>query len=217
MHENKKKTLIFDFDGTLADTIGLFIDIAKKLVLKLDMKVPENTFSRESIKKYRNLTLKQLQSEFNIGPFLALKLLTEGRKEYSRGVKSIKLFENIKSTLKELDNMGFELGILSSANAGNIRSVLKKEDLEIFAFVYQSKKLFGKATWLKRIMKREGLEIENVIYIGDEIRDVHAAQKAGVESGTVTWGFNSQELLSSANPDHIWGKPEEILAFFDKK
>jgi len=56
-----------------------------------------------------------------------------------------------------------------------------------------------------------------VIYIGDEIRDVHAAQKAGVESGTVTWGFNSQELLSSANPDHIWGKPEEILAFFDKK
>jgi phosphoglycolate phosphatase len=49
------------------------------------------------------------------------------------------------------------------------------------------------------------------IYVGDEYRDIEAAKAANVKIISVTWGFNSREVLENANSGYIAEDTEEIL------
>jgi len=88
---------------------------------------------------------------------------------------------------------------------------LKKNDLEVFDFVYSGRAVFGKSRLLKKLMKDKTIPHKNPIYIGDEIRDVDAAKKAGITVIGVTWGYNTKNALSTSHPDHIVDKPEELM------
>ena len=50
-----------------------------------------------------------------------------------------------------------------------------------------------------------------MLYIGDELRDVKASQKAGVPIAAVTWGFNSKESLAACSPDYLFDSPADFL------
>jgi phosphoglycolate phosphatase-like HAD superfamily hydrolase len=59
-------------------------------------------------------------------------------------------------------------------------------------------------------MRATKLKPREILFIGDEIRDIDAAQETGVHIAAVTWGYNSRTALESAAPDHILDSPEEI-------
>ena len=60
-------------------------------------------------------------------------------------------------------------------------------------------------------MKKSGRSKENAIYVGDEVRDIKAAKKAGVKVASVTWGYNLESVLSSFHPDYIINRPEDLI------
>ena len=47
--------------------------------------------------------------------------------------------------------------------------------------------------------------------VGDEVRDVEAAQKAGVDVAAVTWGFQSSEALADLAPTYLIHHPMDLL------
>jgi phosphoglycolate phosphatase len=49
-----------------------------------------------------------------------------------------------------------------------------------------------------------------VMYIGDEVRDIDAAKKAEVAAVSVTWGYNTEEVLTKNNPKIIIKTPSEL-------
>ncbi len=59
-------------------------------------------------------------------------------------------------------------------------------------------------------MKDKTIPHDDPIYVGDEIRDVEAAKKAGIRVIGVSWGYNSKNALLKAKPDHVIENPEEI-------
>ena len=61
-------------------------------------------------------------------------------------------------------------------------------------------------------MKEKTIPHKDPIYVGDEIRDVDAAKKAGIKVIGVTWGYNTKNALSTAHPDHIVEKPEDLTS-----
>ena len=67
---------------------------------------------------------------------------------------------------------------------------------------------------IKQILKDRSLKAKKVVMIGDETRDIEAATKSGVGSIAVTWGFNSEDLLSTSNPDRILHSPEQLVQLF---
>ena len=67
---------------------------------------------------------------------------------------------------------------------------------------------------LLRAIKKYGMEKENVIYVGDEIRDIKAAMEAGIKVASVTWGYNFENVLSKYKPDFIINRPEDLLNLF---
>jgi phosphoglycolate phosphatase len=72
-------------------------------------------------------------------------------------------------------------------------------------------RLFGKRRALARARKAEGMRRNEVLFIGDEVRDVEAAQAAGVDVAAVTWGFNSRVALAKCDPTYVVDSPEELL------
>lgn len=73
------------------------------------------------------------------------------------------------------------------------------------------KVLFSKKDNILEIKEIKFIDDNNVVYIGDETRDVEAAKKVGIEIISVCWGFNYKEILQTLNPNFIVESPEEIL------
>jgi phosphoglycolate phosphatase-like HAD superfamily hydrolase len=79
-----------------------------------------------------------------------------------------------------------------------------------FEAVVGYRRIYGKGDGIRRFLKgRIGLG-QRAVYLGDEVRDIVAARKAGVDVAAVTWGYNTRELLAAHAPDYLIERPEEL-------
>jgi phosphoglycolate phosphatase len=201
------KTIIFDFDGTLADSLGTLIKITNDLA-------PE--FGIAQIKVEQIAALRQLNSQevikmSGIALWQIPFLLRRYQVEFQQRAARVPLFPGIEQMLHELKFSGYKLGIVSSNSVENIELVLCHYQVDrLFSFM-QSCSVFGKGRAIRSIMRANYAEPEETIYVGDEVRDIQAARRSKVSSIAVTWGFNSAELLSAQQPDYLVHYPQEIV------
>ena len=80
-----------------------------------------------------------------------------------------------------------------------------------FDFIYSGVTIFGKTTIINNALKQNNLSSQQVIYVGDETRDIEASKKANIKVIAVAWGFNSHEVLAKQNPDFLIHQPMELL------
>jgi phosphoglycolate phosphatase len=59
-------------------------------------------------------------------------------------------------------------------------------------------------------MKRENVQADAMVYVGDEERDVAASRAAGLRCLSVTWGFEDEARLQKAEPTLVVHQPGEI-------
>lgn len=206
------KYIIFDFDGTIVDSFYYICDIIFHEANKRGIKV-----SKEKVRDYvRNKSIWNIMKEFKISKLKASFIVwKERRRLLAREVENMKIFNGIGEVFKKLKEKGVGLGIISTNKKENVLGFLKRWGLDdLFDFVYKTS-LFGKERVLKKVLKKRKLKAEDVLYIGDEVRDVEGARKAGVKCCAVTWGFNSEKLLRIVNPNFIVRKPGEILKILD--
>jgi phosphoglycolate phosphatase len=125
-------------------------------------------------------------------------------------IDSIQAFDGIPQIIPDLRSQGYRLGVLTSNSEENVARFLAKQQLEVFDFIKSSSKLLGKGSVLRRIMRETKIKPREILFIGDELRDVEAAQETGVHVAAVTWGYNSRTALEAASPDHILETPEQV-------
>lgn len=204
----QKKILIFDFDGTLADTFAVIVDITNHLATEFGYPIS----STEKLAQIRQLGAWQVIQQSGISIFKLPSLVRKIQQELSKEIENAQLFPDIDRTLRQLKDSGHILGIVSSNSSENVNRFLEVKHLEyLFDFVVSSTTLFGKHRTLKRIIQQQNFKIENVIYIGDETRDIEAAKKIGIQIIAVGWGFNSIEALGEHKPNYLLHSPLEIL------
>jgi len=201
-----KPILLFDFDGTLADTLSIIVEIINDVgpqykLRKIDpgeLKAIRAMSSKELI-KYSGLPLRRI-------PFFIRRV----QLEMKNSMKNVEPFPDIPVVLKSIKNAGFQMDILTSNLKDNVEKFLEKNDLLYFEDIYVCSNLFGKKRMLEKIIKYKKLDRKNVIYFGDEIRDIDAAREAGIKIAAVTWGFNDEKSLKINNPDYLISEPKEI-------
>ena len=81
----------------------------------------------------------------------------------------------------------------------------------LFTFISSTPKLTGKSKHLLAIAKTFSLDPVDMLYVGDEIRDIRAAAKAHIPCAAVAWGLNSRDALASENPSHLVDTPAQLL------
>ncbi|MBD2360246.1 HAD-IA family hydrolase [Anabaena minutissima FACHB-250] len=203
-----QKVIIFDFDGTIADTVDALVSIANRLAIEFgyiqitpdQLTLLKNLSSREII-KYSGVSLFKI-------PFLVKKVKAE-LKDKIQGLKPI---PGMKESLVELKDHGYQLGIITSNAKDNVTAFLTINELDnLFEFIYSGVTIFGKTTIINNVLKQKQLKPQTVIYVGDETRDIEASKKANIKVVAVTWGFNSPEILAKQNPDFLIHKPSELL------
>jgi len=201
------KVIIFDFDGTLADTIDILLSITNRLSAEFGFK----SATKEELAQLSNLNSWQILQYSGISIFKFPLLIRRLRAELHSEVPQIQLFPGIKEVLLELKKRGFQLGIITSNSRENVLASLAKNGLQdTFTFIY-SGSTFGKHKVIKKWLRIENINPEKVVYVGDEIRDIDAAKKTGIKVIAVGWGFNSPQALAAQNPDFLIERPQELI------
>ncbi len=199
--------LIFDFDGTIADTHQYIIDIYNRLSCEFNYK----SISPDEVPFLKHKTSQEIIRYLKIPVMKIPVIISRGKKEFHTNITSLKPFEGIITVLKELKKLNVKMGILSSNALGNITTFLHNHGITLFDFIQATSKLWSKNTTLQSLMKDHGFSLHEIIYIGDEIRDITAAQALGIKVAAVSWGYNSARSLKSHQPDFFLQSPADLL------
>jgi phosphoglycolate phosphatase len=200
---------LWDFDGTLADSLAGLLAVFNELALRHGFRPVEDP---EAARGFTALALLRRQGV----PLTRLPFLVRDMLAAQRGrMADTRLFPGLADVLQALRRAGCRLGVLSSNAADNILACLRGNGVEgLFDAVVGYRRLFGKARAIRRFIKGQGVAAAEVLYVGDEVRDIEAARQAGVAVAAVTWGFNTKELLARHGPDYLVERPEQILSPF---
>lgn len=189
-------TLIFDFDGTICDSLDMASSIINTYLAKY-------TLPKTSSAEIKRLGLKGLISKYKLSIIQLGKLVPWGRRQISQKIPQLEVFPDLPRVLHTLARK-HSLGIITTNSSQNVRKFLQLKHLEnVFSFIDDSPDIFGKH---HKLTSHKG-----DYYIGDETRDVEAAKKAGIKSIAVTWGYESRLLLLAAKPDIIISRPVQLI------
>lgn len=204
------KVILFDFDGTIADSFDNFLEIIDVMTAKYKLPV----LSRTEISELRNNSAQDIVKRLKI-PLYKIPFMARDMKRLQKEqISSLKPCAGIPDVLKSLKNKNVKLGIATSNGHDNVQAFLTNNNLQFFEYLYCDIGMFGKSSGIKKFLKEHKLSKSEVVYVGDEIRDIEAAHKAGVKVASVTWGFNSKEGLLKHSPDFIINSPEELLKLY---
>ena len=174
--------LLFDFDGTLADSYGMVLAITHTLLRRhgITKVEPEHFRDRDDLpvaQKVRMLSfMMKIQPEF-----IAL---------YGENLEKIHLFDGMLELL--------------------LASFFHRYPLPFELEIVSSRGLFGKHKTIKEFAKEHGVTVSDLLYIGDEIRDVKACNRCGADIAFVRWGLDAGASLEECKVQYEVDTPREL-------
>jgi len=201
------KYIIFDFDGTLADSTAVFASAWNTLAQKYKFKGIEF----KEIESLKKLSIAERSKLFDFPMYKLPMILPQFYRLYRQSLNEVHLYEGIKDVLMEIDKRGYKILIISSNSQENILEFLKMNGIQCVSNVLCSNRIFGKDKVLKKFLKDSSSTASDVLYIGDEQRDIVACKKVGVPIIWVSWGYDSIEVIQQEEPEYKVNAPQEIL------
>lgn len=209
---SRPRTLIFDFDGTLAETLSMAIVELKKFMAG-SRKIDDRT-----IERLRGMSAREAFKEMGIRWWQVPYIAYLARKKVSQQIGTIKTYDGMLEVLGRLHKDGMHMMIVSSNSTKNINRFLANNKMDVyFDHVYGGTGLFDKAGAIRKIVEKNNLDITKCRYIGDEVRDIEASRKAGIHVVSVTWGYNNRQALEAAKPEVLIDRPQDLLRLFAAK
>lgn len=205
---NRYDLVIFDFDGTLADSLTWFRGELPDLVDKHGLA----PICPERAESLRSLTPKAIMDELGIPAWKVPFIAADVRARAAENVDRIHLFDGVRDLIEDLVALQVDLAVVSSNGETAVRAVLGDKLAGHFSQFACGAALFGKASVFRKVIGRAGTTPARTLCVGDEVRDIDAAREAGCASGAVDWGFATPEILGAQTPDYLFRRPSEIAA-----
>lgn len=200
--------VIFDFDGTLADTFPLIVDVSYRLA------PGSKRLPSKKIDSLRELPLMTAMQKLGIAYWYMPILLLFVRRRMRPRMAEVRPCDGVLPMLRALQDAGHRMYVLTSNYKENVQIFLRHHRIERFfrevdTVYYASTATKTRA--LKKMLKRDQLDTSDSYYVGNEALDVEAAARAGIKGIAVRWtGFNEEELRK-AKPIAILDKPSELV------
>ncbi|HEY1835329.1 MAG TPA: HAD-IA family hydrolase [Candidatus Saccharimonadales bacterium] len=200
-----KGTIIFDFDGTIADSFDFVVSF-------LARQIGTQTLTPQQRKHLEGLPMRAIAKELHIPKWRFPLLFFEGRRVMGGSMDKIEPFPGIETALRELHDQGYEFFALSSNRSKNIQLFLQRYELaKYFSKTQGNASILGKTHSLRVMLRRNGLQPHECVYVGDEVGDLQAARRVNVRAVAVSWGYNDGPMLSAGKPFGLANTPAELV------
>ena len=209
---HKDGGILFDFDGTLADTAPGIVATLRASFETMGCPVPPQHAMVQTI----GLPLPQAFSK--LGNFSeeetvrAVSIYTELFMKHE--IPSITLFPNVKDTLATLYRKGVRMAIVTSRNRHSLELILKQNHIGQF---FDTNVTFDDGItpkpapdMVEPLIHRMGLSPDRTLVVGDTTFDIEMGNRAGCHTCAVTYGNHDLSKLQSALPDFIINRFEEL-------
>lgn len=200
-------TAIFDFDGTIADSLERVIAEFNRVAPRFRVK----PIDPSDLPRLRTLTGPAAMQEHRVTYWKLPLLVSTMRRALRAHAADLAPHEGVPEALRALAARGCRLSILSTNSSANIERFLARHGLEVFERVAGGASMFGKARALARLVRDARLDPARTFYVGDEIRDLEAAASAGLRSIAVGWGYADPSVLARHAPTHLAARPEDLI------
>lgn len=200
--------VIFDFDGTLADSFVESLASYNRVAPRFRLR----TVPGDEVASLRRLTVGQLMTTLGVPMWKLPRLMIAVRADLIEHFREIEPFPGIPRALDELRAAGHRLAVVTSNSKANVLGFLARHHLDLFSTVVAGASIFGKATRLRRLARAAQRDDARAIYVGDTTPDLRAARDAGMAAVGVTWGFADREPLLAERPDALIDAPAELPA-----
>lgn len=204
-----KSLIIFDWDGTLMDSIGLIVDAMRYAAEKHGLTVTD-----DATKSIIGIALVDaFPMLFPNDSDKYDELLATYSEYYVKHCDNDKLFDGIKELIQDLHAQGKTLAIATGKKRKGLERVLPNSGIEAFFITTKTAdETAGKPNplMLEQILVETGTRIENAVFIGDSIHDIRMANNIGMDSIAVSYGCETAEILAKENPTLIVDSVEQL-------
>lgn len=200
MNNVKQKSLIiFDWDGTLMDSIGLIVDAMHHAIAPLGL-----TISDEKVKAIIGLSLmKGIEQLFPDYPEQHQTILDNYAKYYVEHHHELALFEGIEPILANLRSQGKQLAIATGKKRLGLDRMLDLTDSHDWFVSSRCADESGSKPdpqMLIDILAETGKSVNEAVFIGDSVHDITMANAIGMQSIAVSFGCATAAVLASVKP-----------------
>jgi phosphoglycolate phosphatase len=205
MRRMRYPLVIFDFDGTLADSFPFFVKAQHALAQKHGFRAIED----DRVDALRRLRTHELLRELGF-PKWTVPIVAADFIRMMRGAPPVPLFPGVADMLRHLRHSGARLAILTSNSVENVRRVLDAELMEAIELIDGGAHVLGKHRRIARMLKQAKADASQAIYIGDQVSDGEAAKRVGVAFGAVGWGYAHADTLRAMGAEEFFETVPEL-------
>lgn len=204
-------TFLFDFDGTVADSIPGIMATLKKtrevMGVVYDLNYAKSLIGTPLVKMGVNLCGEDRAAEF----------VDTYRMSYlDWGAEMIRYFDGMEDLLKDLNKAGLTCAVVTSKRRDSLDKnldFLKGHDLFDLLVTKESTDFFKPhPAPVEYALTGLNAEAKRAVMIGDTHYDIECGRGAGVRTIGVTWGAEPEQELLKSRPDEIARTPEELRA-----
>ena len=193
------RCVCFDFDGTLADTEGMVFRIFNELAKKYHYE-PIDVSRRDLIKE---MSAQDILRHMNLPFYQVFRLMAEGRRHMRNQQEDIvAIQENLPEAFAAIAKLTDYCGILTSNSEDTVRNFLWTHQLTPYVDFVEGAALFSKKRKLLKLCRKLRISPSQMLYVGDETRDVRACREAGIDVAAVDWGYNTKQALAKCGPTY---------------
>ncbi|MBC7541550.1 MAG: HAD hydrolase-like protein [Candidatus Sericytochromatia bacterium] len=197
----------FDFDGTLVDSRQMIFDLYNDLAAQRGY----TPITMADLADIQQLSIADRWRALKVPIHHLPGLVIEVGRRYKAAIGQLAFYPGVPEMLGELQRRGVTAHILSSNTVANIRAFLDLHGVTAIESVHSARTLLGKNRAIATFMRNRKLTPKDLIYVGDEERDIVACRANDVRVIAVSWGFEALNVLERAQPDFLAHRTDELL------
>ena len=211
--KNRFDLIIFDWDGTLVNSIDWIASCLQHAAVQCGQPVPETRTAKDVIGLSIN---KAMQSLFSKADPQALEQLVAcySQRYFSKPISQDDLFPGVHNMLVQLNEAGYQLAVATGKTRAGLQQALQATGTEkLFSVTRCADETASKPDprMLNEIIQHTNAKKERALMVGDSIHDLQMALNASISAIAVSCGAHSAEFLQQHQPLLCLQQPTELL------